>query len=298
MMSTPWFILPMWIGLLGGTLMAARRTKRWKGQAHKMAETADLALPARLEPLVMRYLRNRSTAVLPATMAVAATIFLLEPSGPKAHLRAGALLLALAVVPALLVVSGVLPSFVVRWRAQGSPRLAHLERLTLRDVTTTRERRVLVVAVGAACVTAALGFHFLSRGSGWAWVPPIVVLAAAACSCWYVKTILSGRSTGSDTLELAWDDVLRIRKVREALMTVALLLPLELFLVGMLHAFQPLPPGVNGSTPFMAEGLCGLALLVGAGIYAGSMQENEAAYRSWRRLWPHVPPTSSAGAAG
>jgi hypothetical protein len=154
------------------------------------------------------------------------------------------------------------------------------------------------VATGAACVTAALGFQNLSHGSGWAWVPPGVLLVAGAGTWWYVRRMLSGRAAGSDTLELAWDDVLRIRKVREALLTVALMLPVELFVVGALHAMQPLPPGAIGSNVGGSEAVCGVALLLGLGIYAGAMQENRVAYRSWRRLWPQVPPPSSAGAAG
>jgi len=286
------------IGVVVCWCTTGRRTNRWRTEAHKMAEAADLNLPSNIEPLVMRYLRNRWAVTLPVGFGLVVVITYALRTGPKAGLTAGGVVLGLAAIPALFAISGVLPSFFVHWRAQGSQRLAHLQRLTLRDVTTTRERWALVVAVVAACVTAVIGFEHLAPHSGWAWVAPLVLLLAGASSYWYARMILFGRSAGSDALELAWDDVLRIRKVREALMSVAIMLPAELFLVGALRLLQPVPPYANGSHPGLSELLFALSFLIGAGIYVSALRENRVAYRSWRRLWPQVPPTSSAGAAG
>ena len=96
-------------------------------------------------------------------------------------------------------------------------------------------------------MTALLGFESLSSSRALAVVPALVLILAGGSGWWYARTSLNGRSSGSDVLELAWDDVLRLRKVREAFMSVAFLLPIELFLVAVVELLRPLPPSANGS---------------------------------------------------
>jgi hypothetical protein len=276
---------------------SGRRNGRWRSEAHKLARSADLALPSNLEPVVTRYLRNRWAVGLPVGVAIAGVVAVASRTRPNGHLPWTGALLMLAATPALFIVLTTLPSMIVRWRARGTGRLAHLERLTLRDVTTRSERWGMVVAVTAACVTGALGFDSLSAPSSLAIVPALTALLAAGSGWWYARTSLSGRSAGSDVLELAWDDVLRVRKVREALLAVAFLLPIELLLIAIVELLRPLPRGTNGS--HAGSLTFSLAVLVGVGIYAYARRENKVVYRSWRRLWPQTPPPiPSAGATG
>ena len=281
--------LPLWSVI---AFTSGRRNGRWRVEALKLARAADLALPPNLEPVVIRYLRNRWAVGLPVGVAIAGLVAVASRTRPNGDLSSTGALLMLAATPAVFIVLTTFPSLIVRWRAHGTTRLAHLQRLTLRDVTTRSERWGMVLVVAAACVTGALGFDSLASPSSLAIVPALALILAAGSGWWYARHSLSGRSAGSDVLELAWDDVLRLRKVREALMAVAFLLPIELLLMAIAELLRPLPPSANGSHAGALP--LSLALIAGVGIYVWTMRKNRLVYRSWRRLWPQTPPPVGA----
>jgi hypothetical protein len=292
--AVTWGLVALSLALLFWTFC---RTTRWRATAHKLARQVDLALPGHLEPVVMRYVRNQWAV---GTVLGGGAAFLLSlalrahPGGStsSAFTWSGALF-ALAGYPLLILLAIVVPASIVRWRARGSVRLAHVQRLSVDDVTNLPERVVALAFVVASCAVSALGYWRAAPSArAWTWVAPASVLLVAAGGWWYARATLAGRSSGSDVLELAWDDALRVQRARDALIvTTAFVLPMEIVFAWLMQppTETTLPSGavVTGSstgpwlTPFVL-------LVVGIVWYAA--KGNPGARRAWRRLWPPPDP--------
>ena len=273
------------------------RTSRWRAAAHKLARKMDLALPGQLEPVVMRYVRNQWAV---GTVLGVGTAYFLN-IGLRAHparltssaFTSNGALVAMAGYPLVILLAIVVPASFVGWRARGSVRLAHVQRLSVNDVTSRAERVVAPAFVVASCAVSALGYWRAAPSArAWTWVAPVSVVLVAAAGWWYARATLAGRSSGSDVLELAWDDALRVQRARDTLIvTTAFVLPLE-----MVFAWAMQPPTVttfpNGTVQVGSSTgpwlIPFLALVVGILWYTA--KGNPAARRSWRRLWPPPDP--------
>jgi hypothetical protein len=276
---------------------AFRRKSRWRARAHKLARQVDLALPGHLEPFVMRYIRNQWAfcAVFTGLGVVLLNLaFRAHPGGlTSSPVAWSGALIAMAGYPLVILLGIIVPASIVRWRARGTVRLAHVQRLSVNDVTNLPERVGAVAFVVASCAVSALGYwRAAPSAQAWTWVAPASVVLVAAAGWWYARVTLAGRSSGSDVLELAWDDALRVQRARDTLLVAtACVLPIEMMFA---WAIQPptvtrLPSGAQEVGSSTGPWLMPFILLVVAIFWYGT-KGNLAARRAWRRLWPPPDP--------
>jgi hypothetical protein len=294
------FLVVMWglIALSAALLVwTFCRTKRWRAAAHKLAQKVDLALPGHLEPVVMRYLRNQWAFCGVFTVVGVVLLNLAFRAHPgrltSSPFTWSGALIAMAGYPLVILLGIIVPASVVRWRARGSVRLAHVQRLSVDDVTNLPERVGALAFVVASCAVSAVGYWRAAPSArAWTWVAPASVVLVAASGWWYARVTLAGKSSGSDVLELAWDDALRVQRARDTLLVAtACMLPIEMMFA---WAIQPptvtkLPSGAQEVGFSSGPWLMPFILLV-VGILWYGTKGNLAARRAWRRLWPPPEP--------
>ncbi|MBO1753020.1 hypothetical protein J4G33_14500 [Actinotalea sp. BY-33] len=208
--------------------------------AHGYARKVDLALEGELgERVAVRLAHRERTGALGAVVGVWLTVLLVATLGPG--LVSDAEGYGVSSYGVIGVVMGFFAGHavgygVVAWReamrpVPDGPRLARTTTPSVEDYVAPHERRGAWVAAGVSVLVAA-GLA-LVHSSGimdlgpMPWgavvlavlVPPLVVLLEELAS----RRVVARRQVAASTLELAWDDALRARTVRD-LVTVALVI--------------------------------------------------------------------------
>jgi hypothetical protein len=276
----PW-IIGSALGLFLGFVRRWRDIAGWSKQARKLAARVDLALTPAIELRVIRYLRGRELVVPVAALLPAVLLQWVSPHETPPRAEASDPAFALVVGgPAVLTLCALVTARWPRWRASGSSRLAHLRRLSLGDALTRTEWLAFTLAVPASAILAIWALWTIAPGArSWSWVVVLVLLAQAGTALWSARAMLDRPSEGSDTLDLAWDDALRLRSVREVLLCCALGTAAYTSLCGGLGVFL-----TENSSPTGPIVLFTLAL----GLFAllARFLRSGAAQHAWRELWP------------
>jgi hypothetical protein len=255
-----------------------RNEARWSRQAHKLAARVDLALTPEVEPRVARYLRRRGLLGFALSLAVFFLLRQVLPPADAGNQRIGSVpAFALVVgLPVVFTLVSVLVAQWPRWKASGPARLAHLQRLSVRDTLTTIEWMAFALAIPSATVVAAWTLWTAAPPMRpWCWLAVLGFLAEPVVATWSARAILDGPSEGSDTLDLAWDDALRLQRVRELLLysttgTLALVI---------MAAAVVVPRSFSEASRLL---LLGLAIFVLCAYFS----KTSRAQCAWRKLWP------------
>jgi len=239
--------------------------------APRLSHLVGLALPETLRRRINRFLRARrlffGLALLVVSQLLLALLF--APRGVRAGHVA-----ELALLPACMWLPCVLASLWPRWRSKGSVRLAHLRRLGVRDALTNREWAVVAAAY---TVSAALIAWALARAGLAAWaVLAIAALAGQALLTYGIsRRVMTAPASGSDDLELAWDDVFRLQQVRSLVASASFV---------TLYLLIAASGDLAGTAVFRSIVVApALAAAMSAGAFAWF---RSAAHKNWRRAWP------------
>lgn len=234
-----------------------------------LSKRTGLAASAELRCRLNRYLRLRRGVLVAGMLAISQMyIFAINLTTGD---RFGEVL-ELALLPLTPCLLFLLASAWPRWRSEGSVHLAHLRGLTVRDALTSTDWLIVLSAYGIGGLLVILA---LWRANLWGWS----ALAAAALACQALATyviaqrIMNAPAQGSDNLELAWDDVLRLQRARSLLGSGAL---------GMLFMIAGAADlvGITIHSPLSSVTVVGVT----SGVF--SAWNWSSAHRNWRRAWP------------
>jgi hypothetical protein len=189
--------------------------QRWISLARNLAERSDIALPGPLAGRVARFLRGQFLV----GQLVSALTFLLVwtaiHSGGEPGFWAAWFPWFLAGVPLSCAVYGFARGLWPRWQAPGGYRVTHLGSLSVRQAFTRAEVTALVIGVACSAAAGAGGLWYIRAPATW-WLACAAAMAAALVAWRYAAaSVMKRPSSASDAIELAWDDMLRFRQVRE-----------------------------------------------------------------------------------
>jgi hypothetical protein len=234
--------------------------------SERLAKRAGLLPSAVLRRRLNRYLRLRRVLIVLVVLTLSQVCLFtlsLPDGGRPGHL------VEIAVLPASTWLPSLLASAWPRWRSNGPVHLAHLRRLTVRDALTDREWVAVLAAYTAGGVVTIWA---MKRADLAAWsVLAVALLALQALVAYaFAQWVMSAPAAGSDNLELAWDDVLRLERARSILGSGFVMLYFMAAAAGDLA-------GVTAHS-LVVRGLLGAAVAV-----ASSAWQRSSAYRNWRR---------------
>lgn len=276
------------VGVIGWYSRSAGRTRA----AHHVARTVDLGLdPAVERSVAARLARREVVGGVGGLVTMWGTVGLLAVTTDVLEAGFAPLLVAVGYLLGHAVGYGAVAWDESRRPAPPGPRLARASTPQHGDYVARHERWGAWAAAGVATVVAA-GFAALDVGVG---VPgmPWPLVAATAVLPWLAialdevlaRRLLDRRQVASTTLELAWDDAMRARTLRD-MVTVPLVLGLymPLVLTGVIadasEGGWPANPMV-GITSGVFFGLLGGACVMAAISMAVVPQRH---FRT--RLWP------------
>jgi len=197
-------------------VVMGRDMSRWIKRAHKLAAQSDIALPGLLAGRVARFLRNEyllSQLVLVPTVPLFSAAYVAGDAYPHQDWTEWFPRI-LAGLPLYLIVMFFAISRWPRWKASGDHRVSHLGSLPIRQAFTSAEYTAVVSGVVLSAALGALGLRYVAAPAAW-WLVCAAILAAAFAAWRYAAVSLMNRpSSASDAIELAWDDMLRFRRVR------------------------------------------------------------------------------------
>jgi hypothetical protein len=209
--------IDMIVVIFGIPALAALVVVTMRRPAERLARDVNLALTPEIGKRLDRFLRLRNSLraillVLLSQLVLATTV-----GDPGSH-RSQALVMLL--LPGGIWISVVAVSLWPRWKSRGPVRMAHLRRLHLRDTVTTLEIAAIAgaYAMGAALAGWAL-WHAGTQWRQWFWLPAALLAGQAVISIAICGRVMNAPAAGGDSLELAWDDVLRFDRVRSLLET-------------------------------------------------------------------------------
>ncbi|NCT92183.1 hypothetical protein GXB85_14660 [Cellulomonas sp. APG4] len=276
------------VGVIGWYSRPAGRTRA----AHHVARTVDLGLDPDVERSVAARLSRREVmGGVGGLVTMWGTVGLLAATTDVLEAAFAPLLVAVGYLLGHAVGYGVVAWDESRRPAAAGPRIARASSPGHGDYVARHERWGAWAAAGVATLVAA-GFVVLDLVLGVPEMPwPLVV--ATAVLPWLAigldealaRRLLDRRQVASTTLELAWDDAMRARTLRD-MVTVPLVLGLYLPLVltGVIadasEGGWPANPMV-GITSGVFLGVLGGACLMGAISMALTPQRH---FRT--RLWP------------
>ena len=283
-------VLGMAVVAVVGTSIWFARARRRVSSAHRFARAVDLRLDETAEAEIAQRLARRQVAgVATGALAAVLTALLVDPADGF-----GAFLLVVVAAFAGKALGGVLVAAYESTRPlPPAPRIARASTPSHGDYVAPSERVGGWVMAGLCIAVAAGVWVAQSRGllgdgepptamiAIALVVPPLAVLLDELAADW----LLRRRQVAATTLELAWDDALRARTLRDAVTVVIMAGIYPAFaLVGTvgdrLEGGWPANPAVGGSSAVM------LVLLI-AGVATGIASLVSSPERHFRRrLWP------------
>jgi hypothetical protein len=244
--------------------------------ALRLAQRADLPLPLALGDRLDRFLYVRRVVYLLTLVAVSqGLLFTLVLTGDDR--RAGHVV-ELALLPAAAWLPCMLASLWPRWKSHGQVHLAHLRRLGVRDALTDREWATVLAAYCADGVLIGLA---LSRAglATWSAVALASLVGQALLTFVIARSAMAQPAVGSNNLELAWDDVLRLARVRSLVASSSFV---TLWFVAAAAG------DLAGATVYRSPLFMGS--LGGVAAFAVGIWNQSSAHQNWRRAWPSELP--------
>lgn len=267
-------------------LIVATRRHRLLRDAHKLAMAADIELPDRLVPLVVRFQRRRAmVAVLASALTtVVVTALMLPGTGPKHWGRA--LPLSVTLLPCLLVVGCLVVASAPPRRRESSNgwQVSHRAQLSPRSAFTATEWLVLGLGVPVAAGAAGWGLWRVGAPVAW-WAGWSAAFGLGGVVCWRSAVAVMLRPGGAgDVVELGWQDVLRFERVRGMLLAACWVQPiLVLCLDSLVSSPRRVVAPAAAQWPFLLDSAISLMLLV---VFRQGR-------RQWRQAWLGDAPAHS-----
>ncbi|KAE8762269.1 hypothetical protein [Georgenia thermotolerans] len=272
--------------------------------AHRVARKVDLALDPPVGPVVVRRLARRELiASAAATAAGLATLLVVAPLGVAGEPGQYDLMWVLVAVlggRALGAATAAVYETLGR-AARPSVRIARASTPAHGDYVPPRERigawvaalAAVVLSLGLAAIDAS-GLVDLGDPSPMVFVlAALAPVAAVALDEVLARRVLSRPQRAETTLELAWDDALRARALRDMVtvpLTIGIVAPLVLLgVVGEgLEGGWPANPAVGLVSGLVAALLFGVLVVVLVTATLSTAQRPERYFR--QRLWGAAGP--------
>jgi hypothetical protein len=195
--------------------------QRWISQARNLAEQSDIALPGPLAGRVARFLRGQFLVGQLGFALASSLVWTAVFRGGEPGFWAVRFPWFLAGVPLSCAVCGFARGLWPRWQAPGGYRVTHLGSLSVRQAFTRAEVTALVIGVACSAAAGAGGLWYIRAPATW-WLACAAAMAAVPAAWRYAAaSVMKRPSSASDAIELAWDDMLRFRQVREMTACVA-----------------------------------------------------------------------------
>jgi hypothetical protein len=260
----------------------------WARSARKLAAWSDIALPGPLAGRVARFLRGQYLAWQLGYALIFPLMWTAMSSGGEPGFWAAWFPWFLAGVPLFCAVHGFAVGLWPRWQAPGGYRVTHLGSSSVRQAFTPAEVTALVIGVACSAAAGAGGLWYIRAPATW-WLACAATMAAALAAWRYAAAgVMKRPSSASDAIELAWDDLLRFRQVREMTAGAAWGPALLVYLADciMSSAFFRTPAShtttVPGTVPADFIGWTLLAPVVIAVVLAVVLRRGR---HLWRQAW-------------
>lgn len=279
-----------------GMLLRFARPDGRTGAAHRLARKVDLSLDPSVEQAVADRLARRERAgVVGGLLVMWAAVVTLGRAAEAVQEGLAPLFVALAYLLGHAVGYGVVAWHETRRPPGDGPRVARASTPTHDDYVARHERwGAWVVAGAATCLAVALVMveqtgAFGSAAVPWALAAATAVLpwVAIAVDELLARRLLDRRQVAATPLELAWDDALRARTLRD-MVTVPLVLGLSLPLV-LAGVMGDAAEGGWPANPMVGVTSGVFMLILGGAIVLGLVSAALNPHRHFRsRLWPRT----------
>jgi hypothetical protein len=240
----------------------------FRNPSDRLGKRVGLALSPALRYRLNRYLRLRRAVIALGILALSQIFIwsLAVDGGWSGHV------LELGLVPAMPWLTFLLASAWPRWRSKGTVHLAHLCALTWRDALTNREWIAVLAAYSASGVLSTWALWHANLAI-WSALAVVLLACQALFTCVIAQRVMTAPAVGSDIVELAWDDVLRLERARSLLGSSIL---------GMLFMIA----AAGDLAGVTIHSILFNAVFAGALSIAFSVWNRSSAYQNWRRAWP------------
>jgi hypothetical protein len=189
--------------------------QRWISRARGLAEWSDIALPGPLAGRVARFLRGQFLVGQPWLVVALPLAWTAVFSGGQPGTWAAWFPWFLAGVPLSCAIFGFARGLWPRWQAPGGYRVTHLGSVPVRQAFTRAEGIALVTGVACSAAAGAGGLWYIRAPATW-WLACAAAMAAALATWRHAAaSVMKRPSSASNAIELAWDDLLRFRQVRD-----------------------------------------------------------------------------------
>lgn len=259
-------------------VMIFNRESRWVNRARRLARQSSIELPSPLEGQVARRLRNEGFASLVLYPFLAGPLYLFSMRiGLQGTTYSTTWFPRFAIVlPILLVCYSFGTIVVARWNSPGTTRVSHFRQARLREAFTHVELITLAAGVCATVGASSWGLWKVRTGASW-WFLDFMAVALAGVVWWRMEVaVLRRPSMASDSMELAWDDLLRFRRVRTLAIGAAWMPPFIICMLDFLVEVELASShgGTSTAPPIYVP------IAVVAGVYL--------IFRQGRQLWRMV----------